>query len=190
MQRWQFTTNGLLPFTSKTRQHGGFSTIFLCVSLFVSFHFQAALLSQKPFGLFWVASFHFFYALNFFYSSPATKLLFISLWFSSSGLLLFFFLSSYLCVAFSFCFSFLLPANDNQHTDGKPVPVSLSSLPSFSFQFPVPSHSLIPNHPSSVHHSSHVQPLVLAVNTSTVGFCVHVVTRILLESCSCIQVLM
>lgn len=72
-----------------------------------------------------------------FYYFPATKLLFIFLWFSSSGLLLFFFLSSYLCVAFSFCFSFLLPANDNQHTDGKPVPVSLSSLPSFSFQFPV-----------------------------------------------------
>lgn len=68
---------------------------------------------------------HFFFLLH-------TTVYFIMI--LSSGLFSSF---SYLCVAFSFCFSFVLPANDNQHTDGKPVPVSLSSLPSFTFQFPV-----------------------------------------------------
>lgn len=89
---------------------------------------------------FWVAWFHLgflllFFCIQFFsiFFLSAIKL-FMLLWFSS-GHMLFFFLSSYLCVAFSFCFSFLLPANDNQHTDGKPVAVSLSSLLSFTSLF-------------------------------------------------------
>lgn len=40
----ELTFSALTPvktFTSKPRQHDGFSTIFLCVSLFVSFHFSS-----------------------------------------------------------------------------------------------------------------------------------------------------
>lgn len=49
---------------------------------------------------------------------------------------------SYLSVAFSFfCFSFLLSANDNQHTDGKPVLDYPSSHVRFSFLSSAITHS-------------------------------------------------
>lgn len=151
------------------------STIFLCVSLFVSSHFQAASLSQKPLRL--LLDFTYFFPHWFCYSSPTTKLLFILLWFCfffwPSPLLLPLLLTFVLL--FLFCFSsFLLPANDNQHTDGKPVPVSLSlsSLPIVSVSNFLSGPVTAWYQTTHRHRSSHVQLIVLAVDTPTVGFCV------------------
>lgn len=57
---------------------------------------------------------------------------------------------SYLSVAFCFCFSFLLSANDNQHTDGKPVLDCLLFHVGHSFLFSAITHPDVK--PSSIHH--------------------------------------
>lgn len=57
---------------------------------------------------------------------------------------------SYLSVALCFCFSFLLSANDNQHTDGKPVLDCLSFHVGHSFLFSVITHPDVKS--SSIHH--------------------------------------
>lgn len=119
----------------------GFSTTLLCL---FPFSFKKHHSSSDCFFL----PFVFFCFVYLFFSTHQTVVFYSYDFLLLAGLLVFF-LSSYLFVLlFLFCFSFLLPANDNQHTDGKPVPDALSSLPSSTSQFPVISHSVTADHPS------------------------------------------
>lgn len=134
---WHLYTDRRSPFhIQDTTAWRVFYHLPLCFSIcFLSFSSSVTLPETVWTALSCLTSLFLCIDLFLFFSSTKTVVYFTMIFFFWPPPLLLF--SSYLCVAFSFCFSFLLPANDNQHTDGKPVPVSLSSLPSFSFQFPV-----------------------------------------------------
>lgn len=179
-------------FTSKTPQHGGFSTIFLCVLNLFPFIFKKRYSPRNLLDCLELLDFTYFFASNFF-SSPVTKLLLIYL-FIYDFLLLAFSSSSSSPLTFVLLFLFAsLSSSQLMTTNTQMVSLSLSlchlSPPCFTLQIPLSGPiTQIPTHPSSVRHSSHVQTLVPAVDTPTLGFCV--VTRLFLEPCSCVQLLM
>ena len=132
----------------RDRQHGGFSTIFLSVLSLCPFILKTRISPRNPLDCFELLDFTWvLHLICFLFSSNKTVYFVMIFFFWPSPLFLPLLLP--LCCFFFFASLSSFPANDNQHTDGKPVPVSLSPLPLVSL-LTVPSRSLIPDHPSSL----------------------------------------